>query len=88
MRSREMRCNNSLSCLLVVILLDSKQSGDSACNPCAHHSIRLDVEILSKKFFIDTLSWVKVGAASVIYRYMDATRSFYLPSTTYSAELM
>lgn len=32
----KMRCNSSVSCLLVVTLLDSEQSKDLACNP--HHS--------------------------------------------------
>ena len=35
----KMRCNNSLSCLLVITLLDSKQSHDLACNPCAHRCL-------------------------------------------------
>lgn len=38
MSGRETRCNNSLSRLLVVTLLDSQQFDDLACNSYAYHS--------------------------------------------------
>ena len=48
MRSTEMRCNNSLSCLLVITLLDSNELDGLACNPCAHHSNVYDLMISCK----------------------------------------